>query len=1096
MIFAFYSFKGGVGRSMMLANAAEHLSRRGLNVLMVDFDLEAPGLERFFCKETPNSLDPPGPNPVPLPDHAQLVASRGVVDLLISFKTLQSLPPPTQQPPSSEAATELATEEPSEEAPGLPPGLATGSTPPAVPPSFPFHVEPLANFIVPIYAAGDGSLSLMTAGRRDDNEYSLYAERVRTFDWDEFYAQYHGAQFFSWFGEQLKRYDVVLIDSRTGITEMSGICTHQLADAVVLFVAANDQNLEGTRRMADSLLRRDLVGSRGGRPLSVLIVPSRVELAEGQKLKDFSDRFTELAEKRNDDRITFSNGVFLDLRVPYIPFYAYGERVAVREPELPIAADLIAATTRICSAIIELVPNDSPVYSRYQSAQANLPKVADASFDKPPPDFTGRDWVFAAIAAWLVRPSTPIMLVVGASGSGKTALASRLVTAADQHTSLAGGLRPSGQLVVAHSCRLDDGWRPFLEKLVRAFAVRWPAYVAASRRAVARIRGIVIEAQSPISGEQSLQSIRIEDVVSPEVAFQALVRQPLDDIARSGAATEPALVLIDGLDEVLASNNETLADLLAVAVKLGWPAQMKLLILSHPDSRVLRLSHELVDLGGDPGAARPDLVAYAERRLAGRVGPQELKLLTEPVADAAAGNFRYARAVLDAALEPAMESAAIVATLERLLASGEIPPGLQRAYSGMVQREVGFNTERWSSHYRPVLGLLAVADEGFTADELAAITGQPRSEISDNLRLVQRLVIEFPASRRFRLFHPSFATFLLIDTEYGVSAVEARETIAGYFVHQHAEHWDAAPDLAVRDTDRFLVAAIAATTDRHKARDLAERLAELLLDQTFLAAKLARGGSADLRKAIEAVVQAVQSTEPRRETLRRLSDLLRGGDTELLTKLREDRRWLPAQLAPPGNGVALGNPTPSDMTSQGASPPEATFSRAGEPSAGPVLPTPEEEETVRRRIPIHERVALARASRAKRTGLIILCLSLWLTGVLAAGRYLTFWGYFPSDLLIAVYAVTLFGLIFFATVAARSSGMSMAGAAPGAAIADWERLPEILALRSQRPPYRLLGDLAMASPYFEITLAILLIGGVVGTVSAPVELWRLVAPYR
>ena len=354
-----------------------------------------------------------------------------------------------------------------------------------------------------------------------------------------------------------------------------------------------------------------------------------------------------------------------------------------------------------------------------------------------------------------------------------------------------------------------------------------------------------------------------------------------------------------------------------------------------------------------------------------------------------------------------------------------------------------------------------------------------------------------PGIAALRLFHPSFATFLLTDAEYGVSAVEARETIARYFVHQHVEHWDAAPDLAVRDTDRFLVAAIAATTDRHKARDLAERLAELLLDQTFLAAKLARGGSADLRKAIEAVVQAVQSTDPRRETLRRLGDLLRGGDTELLTKLREDRRWLPAQLAPSGDGVALGNPTPSDMTSQGAGLPEATFPRASEPSAGPVLPTPEEEETVRRRIPIHERVALARASRARRTGLAILCLSLWLTGVLAAGRYLTFWDFIPSDLLFVVYAVTLFGLIFLATVAARSSRMSMAGADPAAEIADWERLPEIVALRSQRTPYRLLGDLAMASPYFEITLAVLFIGVVVGTVSAPVGLLQLfLALYR
>jgi len=44
MIFTFYSFKGGVGRSMALANVAELLLRRGLNVLMVDFDLEAQDL--------------------------------------------------------------------------------------------------------------------------------------------------------------------------------------------------------------------------------------------------------------------------------------------------------------------------------------------------------------------------------------------------------------------------------------------------------------------------------------------------------------------------------------------------------------------------------------------------------------------------------------------------------------------------------------------------------------------------------------------------------------------------------------------------------------------------------------------------------------------------------------------------------------------------------------------------------------------------------------------------------------------------------------------------------------------------------------------
>lgn len=43
----FYSFKGGVGRTMALVNAAVELASRGRKVLAVDFDLEAPGLDTF-----------------------------------------------------------------------------------------------------------------------------------------------------------------------------------------------------------------------------------------------------------------------------------------------------------------------------------------------------------------------------------------------------------------------------------------------------------------------------------------------------------------------------------------------------------------------------------------------------------------------------------------------------------------------------------------------------------------------------------------------------------------------------------------------------------------------------------------------------------------------------------------------------------------------------------------------------------------------------------------------------------------------------------------------------------------------------------------
>ncbi len=43
----FYSFKGGVGRTMALVNAAVWLAKKGNTVLLVDFDLEAPGLDTF-----------------------------------------------------------------------------------------------------------------------------------------------------------------------------------------------------------------------------------------------------------------------------------------------------------------------------------------------------------------------------------------------------------------------------------------------------------------------------------------------------------------------------------------------------------------------------------------------------------------------------------------------------------------------------------------------------------------------------------------------------------------------------------------------------------------------------------------------------------------------------------------------------------------------------------------------------------------------------------------------------------------------------------------------------------------------------------------
>lgn len=73
----FYSYKGGTGRSLLLANLAMLVARLGRCVVALDLDLEAPGL--------PYKLLPGSPPP-----------ARGAVDWLAAWKAEGELPPLTE----------------------------------------------------------------------------------------------------------------------------------------------------------------------------------------------------------------------------------------------------------------------------------------------------------------------------------------------------------------------------------------------------------------------------------------------------------------------------------------------------------------------------------------------------------------------------------------------------------------------------------------------------------------------------------------------------------------------------------------------------------------------------------------------------------------------------------------------------------------------------------------------------------------------------------------------------------------------------------------------------------------------------------------
>jgi len=320
VIITFYSFKGGVGRSMALANIAELLYKRGLRVLMIDFDLEAPGLEGYF--------DVPGTAMKP----TEVACRSGVIDMLMSFIELRPFRPPV--PPR---------------------GLEAGESE-----SFLHSVEPIENFITPIYPDnGRGALSLLPAGNRADATYTDYARRVLDFDWQDFYVNCNGEAYFDWFRGQIeKAWDVTLIDSRTGVTEMGGICTHHLGDVVVSFVATNRQNLDGIRMMAASFRNPQLI-ERRKRPLDLLFVPARVELSEEDKHDDFAAQFISELGPLFPAQFHFQRDPFLEFRLIYVPAYSYMERVAVRERERQSKAELIAAYERIASRLAQLAHSET-----------------------------------------------------------------------------------------------------------------------------------------------------------------------------------------------------------------------------------------------------------------------------------------------------------------------------------------------------------------------------------------------------------------------------------------------------------------------------------------------------------------------------------------------------------------------------------------------------------------------------------------------------------------------------------------------------------------------------------------------------------------
>jgi len=325
-IVTFYSYKGGTGRSMALANLA-CLAAREVSpgrVLMIDWDLEAPGLNRYF----PESEQPENAN------------RPGLIDYFVRL-------------------TELLTPETYEKLAGRDGAQVLES------------LIPLDDYIAHDVGL---SLDLMKAGRMDRD----YPDRIASFDWVGLFRKYY--RVYRAFRDQLSsRYSWCFVDSRTGLSDTSGICTMLMPEKLVAVFTPNRQSLDGVINLASRAIeyRRS---SDDTRPLSVFPLPSRIVTEEHKFLQEAQERYRKVFEEclQGGYELKSCNlaSYFEEVAIPHKGFYGFNEMVALRDD--PSATDVLSINRAYERFWRRLATLDAPWDSMPDAAEAPPPPQVKA----------------------------------------------------------------------------------------------------------------------------------------------------------------------------------------------------------------------------------------------------------------------------------------------------------------------------------------------------------------------------------------------------------------------------------------------------------------------------------------------------------------------------------------------------------------------------------------------------------------------------------------------------------------------------------------------------------------------------------------------
>lgn len=219
----FYSYKGGVGRSLALSNIAIRLSELNKKVCVLDFDLEAPGLHfKFENYSRSNKIE------------------KGIVDYIDEFSTNKLIPKSIKD--------------------------------------YAIELIPANKIFEPI--------QLIPAGNIDD---SNYWKKLSCINWASMFYENDskGIEFFLDLKHKIEteiQPDFLLIDSRTGITDIAGITLKLLADEAVILAANNEENMYGSKKIIKSLIDKENL--LFGKTPKIIFVLTRLPFTDAAKDKE------------------------------------------------------------------------------------------------------------------------------------------------------------------------------------------------------------------------------------------------------------------------------------------------------------------------------------------------------------------------------------------------------------------------------------------------------------------------------------------------------------------------------------------------------------------------------------------------------------------------------------------------------------------------------------------------------------------------------------------------------------------------------------------------------------------------------------------